>query len=197
MNAAPTLPIPAKSPFAFSNAGAAAAVFHRAMPRVIVPMAMATLGRIFCQVQKLSLGSVVSASAAVLARGVARVSVASLRFGVVTVVAAVAGPSRLSGAAAAESATSRLGAPLAVVVAIIGRSSAESVARSLDARDAESVDENESRELIGVDNSADSRVVFERERALLGASGLGRPTNEDGVRSALVKLIFFSVLRDV
>ena len=59
---------------ALSKAGAAAAVFQSAMPKVIVPIAMATFGSIFCQVQKLSLGSEASVSADVLANGVVLVS---------------------------------------------------------------------------------------------------------------------------
>ena len=74
MKAAPTLPIPASTPLALSKAGAAAAVFHSAMPKVIVPIAMATFGNMFCQVQKLSFGSEASVSADVLANGVVLVS---------------------------------------------------------------------------------------------------------------------------
>ena len=74
MKAAPTLPMPARTPLALSKAGAAAAVFQRAMPKVIVPIAMATLASIFARSKSFLFGSEASVSGVVLANGVVLVS---------------------------------------------------------------------------------------------------------------------------
>ena len=133
MKAAPILPMPARTPLALSRAGAAAAVFQSAMPKVIVPIAMATLGRIFCQVQKLSLGSAASVSAVVFANGVAFVSRGASIEGVVMTRASAPGVIRVEfeRTPLSRSAVSRSAALLVEerVLLSSGRSRAESSSR--------------------------------------------------------------------
>ena len=135
MKAAPILPMPARTPLALSRAGAAAAVFQSAMPKVIVPIAMATFGRIFCQVQKLSLGSAASVSAVVFANGVAFVSRGASIEGVVITRASAP---EVIGFEFERTPLSRLAVARSVMglveeraPVIMGRSSAESSSRLL------------------------------------------------------------------
>lgn len=185
--------MPAKRPLALSNAGAAAAVFQSAIPKVMVPMAMATLGRIFCQVQKLSLESVASVSTDVFASGVALVSrVASTDVEGITRASAPAlitagfECSRLSRLAVGRSAAGLVEerAPL-----IRGRSSAESSLRSELPVDGELDRLNASLVLFSMPVFTDRRVAFVPVVDVsLGVEG--GEENPDGVLKALVRLIF-------
>ena len=196
MKAAPILPMPAKSPLALSKAGAAAAVFQSAMPKVMVPIAMAILGRIFCQVQKLSLDSVASVSTDVFASGVALVSRGASTEGAVITRASAPGVIAAGFERTPLSTLAVLRSTAALLeeraLLSIGRSSAESTLRSellvfgkLDRLNASLV-------LFSMPRCTDRRVAFASVvKVSLGVEEFEE--NPDGILKALVKLIFFSL----
>ena len=200
MNAAPTLPMPAKSPLALSKAGAAAAVFQSAIPKVTVPITMATLGRIFCQVQKLSLDSVASVSTDVFASGVALVSRGAstdvellTRASALTVIGFGVEPRAVSTLAVLRSTAALLEER---ALFSIGRSSAESSLRS-ELRVFGKLDRlNASLVLFSMPRCTDRRVAFASVvKVSLGVEEFEE--NPDGILKALVKLILlFSVVRE-